>query len=404
MLMQSSWLGSATFSAATAVLVAWVGIPALGDDGLSTPQIGPTEIPEQTKCGVDDSSLESRLWSAIERGDVTEVQSLVDAGVDVNVEKAVSVEGVSAEELHEVGLRGLTPLVSAALGGHVDVTRTLIDAGANVDAMTIGNDEGGALFEFFGTALMVAVRNGHVGVAQVLIERGADVMLSFKDMSALTEAARLGHLDIVTMLVASSNYEPGTLVGIEAALKTAKTEGHGEVATFLAAKHDEYTQRRAKELHQAAEAGNADAQAELGRMHMYGDGVQEDHKEALRWLHLAAEQGHADAQAQIGMAYSLGKGETKNEAKAGRWFRKAAEQGHADAQFGLGGLYLNGRGGVRQSYVLAHMWLSIAIANGSSQAGLVKRVAEINMTSAQVRRATKRARRCMDSNYESCGR
>ena len=198
-------------------------------------------------------------------------------------------------------------------------------------------------------------------------------------------------------------------------------------------------------LRRAAEQGNADAQYRLGRMYERGLGVFADDAEAVRWFRRAAEQGNADArdrldaaysdsvrrtaredeaeavqrlrriaeqgnadaQGQLGLAYFLGNGVDKHEAEAARWFRRAAKQGHADAQFGLGSVYLNGGRGVRPSSVLAHMWFSIAVANGTRQATmatLMKGLAERSMTSADISRATQLAGACVASSYQSCER
>ncbi len=204
------------------------------DGGSAAPQTSSAG----TQADTHDGSMESRLWSAVERGDVTEVQSSVDAGVDVNVEQTVNVGGFSADKLRELGLRGLTPVVLAALRGHADVTGTLVDHGADMDAMTV-RAAAGEEVEFLGTALMAAARNEHVGVARLLIERGADVMASWKNMNALITAAYTGNLDMVALLVSAGAYKPTTLNGIKA-LQTAADRGHTEVAELLQTKFDEY--------------------------------------------------------------------------------------------------------------------------------------------------------------------
>ena len=53
------------------------------------------------------------------------------------------------------------------------------------------------------------------------------------------------------------------------------------------------------ELRGPAEAGDADAQFDLGNKYYTGEGVPEDKAEAVRWYRLAAEQGHAEAQASL---------------------------------------------------------------------------------------------------------
>lgn len=50
----------------------------------------------------------------------------------------------------------------------------------------------------------------------------------------------------------------------------------------------------------AATYRNRDAQFEVGRNFLLGDGVKKSAKQAGRWLQLAAEKGHAGAQAMLG--------------------------------------------------------------------------------------------------------
>jgi TPR repeat protein len=86
----------------------------------------------------------------------------------------------------------------------------------------------------------------------------------------------------------------------------------------------------------AAEQGRAEAQLNLGVMYARGDGVPKDYAEAVRWSRKAADQGNAGAQYNLGQDYIFGTGVPKDETKAVFWYRKAAEQGEAKAQFELG--------------------------------------------------------------------
>ena len=65
----------------------------------------------------------------------------------------------------EINGAGWTPLIYAATGGHADVARYLIDAGANVNAASPNGT----------TALMMAVRGGHAAVVDLLLASGAEV-------------------------------------------------------------------------------------------------------------------------------------------------------------------------------------------------------------------------------------
>ena len=58
-----------------------------------------------------------------------------------------------------------------------------------------------------------------------------------------------------------------------------------------------------------ARRGVAEAQFQLGRMYLAGEGdVRYDTSEAARWFLAAAEQDHVDAQVRLAEAYCRGKG------------------------------------------------------------------------------------------------
>ena len=64
-------------------------------------------------------------------------------------------------------------------------------------------------------------------------------------------------------------------------------------------------------------------------------------------------------------------------------------------------MYDTGEGVLKDS-VLAHMWLNIAGANGDEGARENRDTLERDMTRAEISRATKLARTCMDSDYQDC--
>jgi len=113
----------------------------------------------------------------------------------------------------------------------------------------------------------------------------------------------------------------------------------------------------------------------------------------------AAEAGDADAQNTLGNAHANGEGVLKDATEAVRWYGLAAEQGHVRAQYNLGNMYLDG---ILKNTELAHMWFNIAGANGSERAAQARDVIERTMSSADLRRATKWARECMTSRFQSC--
>lgn len=104
-----------------------------------------------------------------------------------------------------------------------------------------------------------------------------------------------------------------------------------------------------------------------------------------------AEQGNAEAQYNLGVLYYYGEEVEKNLSEAVKWYRKAAEQGYARAQHNLGICYYNGDG-VIQNNVKALAWVCAAYANGDNGATKAIRIIRQKMTSAQIEQALKLAK------------
>jgi len=146
----------------------------------------------------------------------------------------------------------------------------------------------------------------------------------------------------------------------------------------------------------AAEQGDAAAQYNLGQMYRTGQGVPQDHAEALKWYRRAAEQGDADAQHNLGFMYRNGQGVPQDHAEAVKWYRRAAEQGNALAQNNLGVMYGTGKG-VPQDYVQAHLWYNLAASTQKEpeereRAARNRDLVAARMTPAQIAEAQRLAR------------
>jgi len=92
-------------------------------------------------------------------------------------------------------------------------------------------------------------------------------------------------------------------------------------------------------FNKAATQGNVVAQNNLGQMYINGIGVEKDLPQAFFWLHKAAAQGERSAQNNIGVMYANGTGVEQNRDQAISWLLKAAEQGYGDAQYNLAKMY-----------------------------------------------------------------
>jgi hypothetical protein len=81
----------------------------------------------------------------------------------------------------------------------------------------------------------------------------------------------------------------------------------------------------------AAEAGNPNANVNLGVMYQEGKCVTKDMKKAMKFFSIAAEAGRPSANFYLGMMYQEGDGVAKNIKKAMEFFTIAARVGSAEA-------------------------------------------------------------------------
>ena len=181
------------------------------------------------------------LIEAAMRNDITEVESLLDEGIDIN---AKGPDGTTA--LHEAAFRGhkalmelllargadvnarsdkgVTPLYSACRKENTDIVNLLLEKGADVNAKT---NEGAA-------PLYIACQEGRPEVVKILLEHDADIDdNSFKEITPLMMASCEGHQEIVHFLL-----EKGADVNAEGGIYTtplfqACSSGHLEVVNIL---------------------------------------------------------------------------------------------------------------------------------------------------------------------------
>jgi len=164
------------------------------------------------------------------------------------------------------------------------------------------------------------------------------------------------------------------------AVSLVQSSGNGVVGQASAAQETitpaKLSSSEVVQLQSKGEAGNADAQLELGRVYQDGNGVSRNDELAANWYRKAADQGNPTAQNNLGIMYRTGSGVEKSKEEAVNWYRRAALQGHASAMFNLGTAYYNGDG-VPSSEYRAYDWFLLAQEAGSSSApDAVKRTAD----------------------------
>jgi len=195
------------------------------------------------------------------------------------------------------------------------------------------------------------------------------------------------------------------------------------------------------DLRKKAEAGDAEAQFNLGGMYAQGTSVEMDGKEAIKWYRKAADQGVAEAQFNLGLMYRVGpqrkklkeqiadldlvignlrnildanpalaavltpqikareleKSELekqlpelgyKSNQEAAKWFLRAAKQGYPQAQFGLGVMYAKGQG-LPKHPPAALAWFVVSGYYGYQNASRNRDIIAKSMTPEQIAEAQK---------------
>lgn len=118
--------------------------------------------------------------TAIRRGDVEQVRSLMDGGADID-----------ALDRH-----GQTGVMVASMRGHTEVLKLLVERGAKLDVTA----------KFRLSALMLAVIAGHTEIVRILAEAGANQEIrgtgapGFWNKTALDLAEAAGREEIAAML------------------------------------------------------------------------------------------------------------------------------------------------------------------------------------------------------------
>lgn len=135
-----------------------------------------------------------------------------------------------------------------------------------------------------------------------------------------------------------------------------------------------------RDVRQAVYWFNKAAQGDPVRQYMIGEIFTSRGLSADRWYEKAADQGHADAQYRTGVKYHHGrlvgtKTVGKNYLKAAQYFVKAADQGHAKAQYMLGEMYYKGEG-VPKALDKALEWFRKAADQGHFNAQAMLRLLE----------------------------
>jgi beta-lactamase regulating signal transducer with metallopeptidase domain len=161
------------------------------------------------------------------------------------------------------GARG-SELVQAIIDGDRDAAFALIDDGADVDRVVLGD----------GSPLIVAARRGDLPLVNLLLERGAQVDIAVRgDGSPLIAASTLGNLEIITKLLERGADVNGFVPGDETPLINAARAGSLDAVSYLVSKGADVN------LAVPAEAGpGAEIRSPLG------EALKHDHRAVASYL------------------------------------------------------------------------------------------------------------------------
>jgi len=186
-----------------------------------------------------------------------------------------------------------------------------------------------------------------------------------------------------------------------------------------------------------AEAGNPEAQNNVGYMYEEGLGVPQNYLLAMNWYRQAADNGLAEAQHNMGMLYHHGYGVAENLGEAFRWFKLAADQELAESEYMLALAFENGEGteldyieakrlflsAARKNYVpaqlmyafmlqageggdsepfSAYVWGKIAELNGSDAAIDITTLSTVQLEDEEIIEAEEVVANCRANNLTEC--
>ena len=155
------------------------------------------------------SGNDAALQTAAFKGDLGEVQALIENKADVNA----------------VNKDGATPLFMAAQGGHREIMALLLDHGA--DAKQARRNDGVS-------PLYIAAQQGHREIVALLLNHGADAKQGTTNgRTALHVAAFHGHREIVALLLKHGADKSAKATTGQRPIDFARQQGHSALAPLL---------------------------------------------------------------------------------------------------------------------------------------------------------------------------
>ena len=223
-------------------VIALVMLAALAcNNAADEPTATPSAAPAFTDGNNTPRAESTELFEAVWRGQADRVQTLVDAGADVNQRdpernpvllqavwrnhaEIVEILAEAGADVNATDADGNPLLREAIWRGHTDIMQILVDVGADVNAQ--GADGNPLLRE--------AIWRGHTEIVQILVDEGADVNArDAEDDPLLREAISGGRTEIVQILVDAGADVNARDAEDDPLLQEARWRGHTEIEQIL---------------------------------------------------------------------------------------------------------------------------------------------------------------------------
>lgn len=145
--------------------------------------------------------------------------------INNDVEKVKTLLSVGGVDVNAKNKDGRTALIEAAMEGHVEVVRLLLENKADVNEK---------ITKACATALMAAACNGHTETVKLLLENKADINAETSNGgTALQYAAYKGHIEVVKLLLENKADVNAKIVGGRTALMAAAEKGYSDIVKLL---------------------------------------------------------------------------------------------------------------------------------------------------------------------------
>lgn len=126
-----------------------------------------------------------------------------------------------------------------------------------------------------------------------------------------------------------------------------------------------------------------------------------DYTSANKFWEKSAFAGNNMASVNIGVAYLKGQGVTQNHIEAMRWFKAAAIKGELHSKHLLGEMFLKGQG-VSTNKLMARIWFGISLAQGNTLSKSFCNEIDLTLSEPEKQQIKQVVDQCILSNFIGC--